>query len=83
MADLQRPKRHFVTLREGAAIVSDEYFPISARTLERWPLAIRVINRKRLADITEIRRLAQAEIDAAPAIHRDRRRIGARLRSVS
>lgn len=82
MADL-RPTRRLVTLREAASIISAEYFPISARTLERWPVALKVINRKRLGEIDEFRRLAQAEIDAAPSIHNDRRRIGVRLQSVS
>ena len=54
--------------RAGAALISRHLFPISPRTLERWPVTWRRINGKALADTSELLAEAQRRVDTAPAI---------------
>ena len=54
--------------RAGAALISQHLFPISPRTLERWPVTWRRINGKALVDTSELLAEAQRRVDIAPAI---------------
>jgi hypothetical protein len=53
---------------EAAAMLSRHFFPISKRTLERWPLAIRRVNGRALYETEELIALAQAKLDAAQPV---------------
>ena len=57
-----------VDRQSGAALISLHLFPISPRTLERWPLTWRRINGRALADTDELLAEAQRRVDEAPAI---------------
>ncbi len=46
------PRR--VTRRQGGDIISRTLFPVSPRSLERWPLATRVVNGKATFDTREL-----------------------------
>jgi hypothetical protein len=48
-----------------AAIISHEFFPISPRTLERWPMLVRRINGRALYVVKDA--LAMAEAKTAQA----------------
>lgn len=52
----------------SAVLVSHHFFPVSSRTLERWPLAVRRINGKALIDTRELIAVAKAKIDSAPPV---------------
>ena len=52
----------------GAALISFHLFPISPRTLERWPVTWRRINGRALAETDELLAEAQRRVDSAPAI---------------
>jgi hypothetical protein len=54
--------------RLAAQVVSVHFFPVSPRTLERWPLTWRRINGRALADTEELLAEAQRRVDAAPAV---------------
>lgn len=47
-----------VTRRAGAEIISRYLFPISGRTLERWPMRFRLVNGKATVPLAEL--LAEA-----------------------
>ncbi len=63
---LDLPRR--LDRRLAAQVVSTHFFPVSPRTLERWPLTWRRINGRALADTEELLAEAQRRVDAAPAI---------------
>jgi len=56
-----------------AAFVTKEFFQVSPRSLERWPLAWRHVNGKAHADTAEAAAVAQAMLDAAPPIRGGKR----------
>ncbi len=57
-----------VDRQTGAALISRHHFPISPRTLERWPITWRRINGRALADTYELLTEAKRRVDAAPSI---------------
>ena len=61
--------------KRGATLITDRFFPISHRTLEKWPLIWRHVNGKATCDTNELLAMAQARLDA------DLRFWAARLRS--
>jgi hypothetical protein len=63
---LDLPRR--LDRRLAAQVVSKHFFPVSPRTLERWPLTWRRINGRALADTAELLAEAQRRVDAAPAV---------------
>ncbi len=65
------PRR--VDRRTAAKLVSNFFFPISWRTLEAWPLTIRNVNGKATIETAELFAMAQAKLDAAPAIRGGRK----------
>lgn len=60
------PKR--VDRKRGAAIVTHLHFPISARTLERWPLGWRRVNGRALVETSELLAEAQRRLNDAPSV---------------
>lgn len=54
--------------RLAAQFLTDYFFPISPRTLERWPLNWRRINGRALCETAELLAEAQRRVDLAPAI---------------
>jgi hypothetical protein len=62
-----------VDKRTGAELLTRYILPVSARTLENWPLTWRHVNGKALAETAELFAVGQAMLDAAPTITRSRR----------
>lgn len=60
------PKR--VDRKRGAALITHLHFPISARTLERWPLQWRRVNGRALVETSELLAEAQRRLNDAPAM---------------
>jgi hypothetical protein len=59
----------------GAELITRFFFPISKRSLERWPLSWRHVNGKAICPTAELLAEAQRRFDAAPTIrggHRPR-----------
>lgn len=54
--------------RIAAELISLHFFPISPRTLERWPIGWRRINGKALAETADILAEAKRQVDAAAAV---------------
>jgi hypothetical protein len=54
--------------RVAAEIVTNNFFPVSYRTLERWPLNWRRINGRAVANTDELLAEAQRRVDEAPVI---------------
>lgn len=62
--------------RTGAALVTRHLFPVSPRTLERWPLTWRRVNGKAVCDIAELFAVAERMLAEAPAIRGGRGKAG-------
>ena len=63
--DPDRPPRR-LTRKQAARFVSARFFPISERTLERWPLRTVVIGRLALLETADVIAEAQRRLEAAP-----------------
>lgn len=63
-----------VNRRAAAKIVSHLFFPVSPRSIEAWPLAVRRINNHALIETKELLAVAQAKLDAAPVIRTGQRK---------
>lgn len=50
----------------GAAIITHLFFPISPRTLEKWPLTVQRPNKATIYQVAELCAVAQAKLDASP-----------------
>lgn len=72
LADL--PRR--ADRRIGAALVTQHLFPVSPRTLERWPLAWRRVNGKAVCDTAELFAVAERMLAEAPAVRGGRSKAG-------
>lgn len=59
--------------RQGAAFVTKHYFPVRARSLEKWPLTWLHVNGKALAAATEYAAVAEAKLAAATPIRGGKR----------
>ena len=57
-----------VTRQQAAEILNDFYFKISPRSLERWPIAWRLINGRAHGDLADIIAHADSMVDSAPII---------------
>ena len=55
-----------VDRRTGARLVSERYFPVGPRALERWPLQYRIVNRRALVETAELFAVAERMLTAAP-----------------
>jgi hypothetical protein len=58
----------FIGRRTAAELVSTRFFPVSARTIQRWPLATRRIHGRALLDREEVFAYAETIIRSAPAV---------------
>ncbi len=63
---IRLPKR--VDRKRGAALITHLHFPISARTLERWPLQWRRVNGRALVETNELLAEAQRRLNDAPSV---------------
>lgn len=61
------PLPQFADKVTSAAIVSHHFFPISPRTLERWPLTVRRPNKVAIYEVEELMRIAEHKLNAAHA----------------
>ncbi len=59
--------------RQAAAFVTKHYFPVSPRSLEKWPLTWLHVNGKALAATTEYAVVAEAKLAAATPIRGGKR----------
>jgi hypothetical protein len=59
--------------RQGAAFVTKHYFPVSPRSLEKWPLTWLHVNAKALAATAEFAAVAEAKLAAAIPIRGGKR----------
>jgi hypothetical protein len=57
-----------VDRQRGAELVTRYFFPVSHRTLERWPLTGRVVNGRLVFATSDLFAHARAMMDAAPSI---------------
>lgn len=51
----------------SAAIITHLFFPISPRSLEKWPLTVRRPNKASIYDVAELLSQAEARLKAASA----------------
>jgi hypothetical protein len=70
-----------VDLKDAAALVTQRYFRISNRTVERWPLQVKIVNHRRHYRTADVIAYAEAMIKEAPAVatgsplHHSRRKL--------
>lgn len=57
-----------VCRRMAAQIVTVNFFPVSHRTLERWPLKWKRVNGRALVETEELLVEAQRRVDEAPNV---------------
>jgi hypothetical protein len=60
--------RPLLTREEAAAAISEHFFPIKPRTLERWPVSIKRLNGKACLITREVFEEAQRRVDTAPQV---------------
>ena len=65
--DLKKYPRR-VDRRTAAKIVTDEFFPVSHRTIEAWPLPTQRVNGKATLAVADLCALAEAKLQAAPVL---------------
>jgi hypothetical protein len=53
---------------DGARVISQYFFPISARTLEAWPLSYKVVNGRAICRTEHLLAHARMLLEAAPEI---------------
>ena len=51
----------------AAAIITHLFFPISPRSLEKWPLTVRRPNKAVIYEVSELLKQAEARLSAASA----------------
>ena len=64
----ENPTPRRIDRKRGAALITDRYFQISPRTLEKWPIAWRYANGRATCETEELLNYAKSKLDAAPAI---------------
>ena len=60
-----QPLPRYVDRKTLAAIITDQYFPVSPRTLEKWPLLIRKVNGAAVCKTADAMAIAAAKFEAA------------------
>jgi hypothetical protein len=68
----------YADLKSAARIISGRYFRVSPRTIEKWPLAIRLVNGRRHVRTADLIAHAKAMIGNAPAVMMNARLHGSR-----
>ncbi|WP_340243488.1 hypothetical protein [Roseobacter sp. HKCCA2468] len=61
-----QPLPKYADKATAAAIVTHLFFPISPRTLEKWPLVVRRPNKAAIFEVAELLRHAERKFEAAP-----------------
>ena len=69
--EITKPAR--VDRKRGAKIITDLYFPVSHRTLEKWPINWLYVNGRATCDTGELLALAEAKLNSAPGIMGNRK----------
>jgi hypothetical protein len=64
------PVPRYVDRATAAAIITYEFFPVSERTIEQWPLAARRPNGRAVYAVADLRRHAQWLLDRAAPMKR-------------
>lgn len=62
-----QPLPKFADKATGAAIITQLYFPISPRTLEKWPLTVRRPNKAAIFEVAQLIEIAEQRFNAAPS----------------
>jgi hypothetical protein len=60
-----QPLPQFADKNTAAAIITHHFFPISPRTLERWPLTVRRPNKATIYEVAELMQYAEAKLQSA------------------
>jgi len=63
----EQPLPQYADKPTAAAIVTHHFFPISPRTLERWPLTVRRPNKATVYEVDELMAVAEAKLKSAYA----------------
>ncbi|MDB9707675.1 hypothetical protein OAA76_03735 [Planktotalea frisia] len=63
----EQPLPQFADKATAAAIITHHFFPISPRTLERWPLTVRRPNKATIYEVDELMQHAEAKLLGAYA----------------
>jgi hypothetical protein len=61
--------------RGAAQLITKHFFPVSYRSLERWPLTWRQVNGRSITPTKDLLAEAQRRFDAAPVIRGGRRAV--------
>ena len=61
------PLPHYADKATAAAIITHHFFPISPRTIERWPLTVRRPNKATIYEVSELMVFAEEKLNAAYA----------------
>ncbi|WP_424139095.1 hypothetical protein [Roseomonas chloroacetimidivorans] len=57
-----------VTRQRGAELVTHHFFPVSHRTLERWPITGKVVGGRMVFRTADLFAIAQQKMDEAPLV---------------
>jgi len=63
----EQPLPQYADKSTAAAIITHHFFPISPRTLERWPLTVRRPNKATVYEVAEVLAVAEAKLSSAYA----------------
>ena len=63
----EQPLPQYADKQTAAAIITHHFFPISPRTLERWPLTVRRPNKATVYEVDEVMAVAEAKLNSAYA----------------
>ena len=63
----EQPLPQYADKPTAAAIITHHFFPISLRTLERWPLTVRRPNKATVYEVAEVMAVAEAKLNSAYA----------------
>jgi hypothetical protein len=61
----EQPLPRYADRKTLAAIITHNFFPISHRTLQTWPLTVRRPNRAAIYEVAEALALAEQKFDGA------------------
>lgn len=61
----EQPLPQYADKPTAAAIITHHFFPISPRTLERWPLTVRRPNKATVYEVAEVMAVAEAKLNSA------------------
>ena len=67
-----QPLPKFADKVTGAAIITHLYFPISPRTLERWPITVRRPNKAAIYAVDELLAFAERKMSETPVYKQER-----------